>query len=171
MAHQYITNNALKNTFAKFTAALKSWLPIKFEDVNNDGVPDKVVIQTPEYKNVMEIDTDGNIYIIGTDSDPIKLQERLNNIGTLQADTYKDAKQYLNDRSNLGKLVYVLENSDEADAGLYTIALDAGNHGNLLLLRVGTTTNNNESLESTVIRLENWMDNPIDNNDIDEITK
>ena len=170
MAQKYITNNALKNTFAKFTSTLKSWLPIKLVDVDNDGTPDKVVIQTPEYKNIMEIDVDGNIYIIGTDSDPIKLQDRLNNAGTLQANTYEDAKQYLNDRSNLGKLVYVLESSEEADAGLYTIALDAGNGGNLLLLRVGTTTNTNESLESTVIRLESWMDNPIENKDIDEIT-
>lgn len=170
MAQKYITNNALKNTFVKFTSTLKSWLPIKFVDVDNDGAPDKVVIQTPEYKNIMEIDIDGNIYIIGTDSDPIKLQDRLNNVGTLQADTYEDAKQYLNDRGNLGRLVYVLESSEEADAGLYTVALDAGNHGNLLLLRVGTTTNTNESLESTVIRLENWMNNPIENKDIDEIT-
>lgn len=170
MAQKYITNNALKNTFTRFTSALKSWLPIKLVDVDNDGAPDKVVIQTPKYKNIMEIDIDGNIYIIGTDSDPIKLQDRLNNVGTLQADTYEDAKQYLNDRSNLGRLVYVLESSEEADAGLYTVALDAGNHGSLLLLRVGTTTNTNESLESTVIRLESWMDNPIENKDIDEIT-
>lgn len=170
MAQKYITNNALKNTFAKFTSTLKSWLPIKFVDVDNDGTPDRVVIQTPEYKNIMEIDVDGNIYIIGTDSDPIKLQDRLNNVGTLQANTYDDAKQYLNDRSNLGKLVYVSESTEDADAGLYTIALDAGNGGNLLLLRVGTTTNTNESLESTVIRLESWMDNPIENKDIDEIT-
>lgn len=170
MAHKYITNNALKNTFVKFTSALKSWLPIKLVDTNDDGTPDKVVIQTPEYKNIMEIDVDGNIYIIGTDQDPIKLQDRLNTIGTLHADNYEDAKQYLNDRSNLGKLVYVMESNEEADAGLYTITLDAGNHGNLLLLRIGTTTNNFESLESTVDRLESWMDNPIKNTDIDEIT-
>lgn len=170
MAQEYITNNALKNTFAKFTSALKSWLPIKLVDVDNDGASEKVVIQTPEYKNIMEIDIDGNIYIIGTDSDPIKLQDRLNNVGTLLADTYEDAKQYLNDRSNLGRLVYVLESNKEADAGLYTVALDAGNHGNLLLLRIGTTTNTNESLESTVVKLESWMDNPIENKDIDEIT-
>ena len=108
---KYITETGLKKSFQNFLDKLKEWLPIK-----KNG--DSVAIQAPEtFENALEIKSDGMIYIIGTNRNTIKLQERLDKIGTIMAENKEDAQKYLVD-DYLGSMVYVKNGSEDFVAGL-----------------------------------------------------
>jgi hypothetical protein len=166
---QYITETGLKKSFQSFLDKLKEWLPIKKQE-------DSVVIQAPEtFKNALEIKSDGMIYIIGTNSDTIKLQERLDRVGTIVAETVDVAKTYLKSEY-LGSMIYIKEGAADFVAGLYTIGIDAANHGALKLIKMGTTTSSAEDLGERVDILEDRCDNldkfvadPLDKGEIDNI--
>lgn len=168
---QYITTNGLKKTLENYTSSLKKWLigwlPIKKQ--SNDLGEEVIAIQSPSYKNVMEIDIDGNIMIIGTDRDPIKLQERLDKIGTIVVETFDDATPYLTE-SNIGRLIYIKNAGENMVAGLYTIAIDASNHGSILLFKIGTTTGSTEDLGTRVDALEYFVKTPLTETEISDIT-
>ena len=167
----YITKEGLKQSLMNYTNSLKSWLgewlPIKKQ--TNDSNEEIIAIQSPSYKNVMEIDIDGNIIVLGTDRDPVKLQERLDKVGTIVVETFEEAEQYLIE-SNLGRLVYVKNANETMVEGLYSIVINASNHGSLLLSKIGTTTGSTEDLGARVDALENFVKNPMTNDEINIIT-
>lgn len=160
MPQQYITSNGLKNTLQSFLNKLKSWLPIKREE-------SKVKIQGPTFKDAMEIDVDGEIKIIGTNTNPVSLRSWIESKGTIVVDTYEDALQYQIDQY-LGSFIYVKNASGENYEGLYLVCLKPYG-GSVVLSRVGTTTSG-EDVGLRIDRLEGWIENPLTNNEIDILT-
>jgi hypothetical protein len=160
---KYITPIGLKNSLQSFLDKLKNWLPIKKNK-------ESVIITTPEYKNAVEIKSDGTIYIVGTNNDQISLQERINR-GTEIVDTYLIALEYLEDYKNLGKLIYVLNDMTDDDgkveysSGLYVVLKNITTQ-KLILSKLGTTTHSEKDLGERVDALEQFVKTPININDI-----
>lgn len=160
---QYITTTGLKNTMQSFLNKLKEWLPIKKTE-------ESVVIQSPEtFQNSIEIKSDGMIYIIGTNHDQIQLQSRLDKIGTIIVDSPDDALSYLSEEY-LGNLIYIKEGDSVYTAGLYTISINASLHGELMLVKLGTTTSSDVDLGERVDAIELWIDKPLNIDEIDILT-
>lgn len=164
---QYITTTGLKNTMQSFLNKLKEWLPIKKTE-------ESVIIQAPEkapeaFKNSIEIKSDGMIYIIGTNQDQIQLQSRLDKIGTIIVDSSDDALSYLSEEY-LGSLIYIKEGDSVYTAGLYTISINASLHGELMLVKLGTTTSSDVDLGERVDAIEQWIDKPLNTDEIDILT-
>jgi hypothetical protein len=146
---KYITNNALKNTFFRFTSVLKNWLPIKKKD-------EKTIIQTPNYKDIIEIDIDGNVYIIGLDDSRMNLKNELERCGTFVVEYYDDILSH-EDSKNLGRLFYVRNSSTDHIAGLYVMGI--GLNGKLCPYKIGETTGSTADVGTRVDSLENWVKN------------
>lgn len=157
---QYITTTGLKNTMQSFLNKLKEWLPIKKED-------SKVKIQGPSFKDAMEIDIDGEIKIIGTNTNPVSLRSWIDSKGTIIVDTYEDALQYQLDQY-LGSFIYIKNSSGENYEGLYLVCLKPYG-GSVILSRIGTTTSS-EDINIRIDKLEGWIENPLTNNEIDILT-
>jgi hypothetical protein len=166
MAAKYITNNALQNTFRNFISVLKDWLPLKKEE-------GKILIQIPSNAegtpiiDVLEINNDGEVYLIGLDNDTQKdsLQKRIGSGGTIIVDNYSAAKKELKSK-NLGRLVYLKQDETLNDityiSGLYTIGI---NNSSLHLYKIGETTGVSEDigkrvddLEVNVNSLNDWVE-------------
>ena len=160
---KYITPLGLQKSLQRFLDKLKDWLPIKKKG-------DSVVITTPEYQNAVEIKSNGMIYIVGTNNDQISLQQRINN-GTEIVNKYIDAIGFLNSYDNIGKLIYVLEDTKNEDntiiysAGLYLVAKNIVTN-NPILTKLGTTTSSEVDLGERVDALEQFVKNPIHIDDI-----
>lgn len=160
---QYITTTGLKNTMQSFLNKLKEWLPIKKAE-------ESVIIQSPEtFQNSIEIKSDGMIYIIGTNHDQIQLQSRLDKIGTIIVDSSDDALGYLSEEY-LGSLIYIKEGDSVYTAGLYTISINASLHGELMLVKLGTTTSSDVDLGERVDAIEQWINKPLNTDEIDILT-
>lgn len=166
---KYITETGLKITLQNFLNRLKEWLPIKKQE-------NSVVIQSPEtFENALEIKSDGMIYIIGTNRNTIKLQERLDKIGTIIAENEEVAQNYLTEEY-LGSMIYIKTGSENFVAGLYTIGINASSGGSLMLIKLGTTTSSTEdlgvrvdALEDRCDNLEDFVEDPLDQSEIDSI--
>ena len=157
----YVTETGLKNTFQSFLNKLKDWLPIKKSN-------DKVVITGPTYKEALEIDVDGEIKIIGTNSSPKSLRNWIDSKGTIVVQNYSEASQYIS-LDYLGSLIYIKESSEDYLEGLYAISINS-NGGSIMISKIGMTTSSDEDLGVRVDRLENWIDNPLTVGDIDILT-
>lgn len=163
---KYITPTGLQKSLQRFLDKLKDWLPVKKKG-------DSVVITTPEYQNAVEIKSNGMIYIVGTNNDQISLQQRINN-GTEIVTTYLMAHAYLNNPKNLGKLIYVLEDTKDDNgiivqsAGLYVVAKNIATQA-LILTKLGTTTTSEKDLGERVDALEHFVNNPLKEETINNI--
>ena len=152
---QYITNQGLKNTLQNFLDKLKSWLP--FQKTTVDGEDAVVFPSKDSFKNILELQSNGKIYILGTNNEPEHLQASIEKRGTTFVNDVESAMMLLTD-DNKGRFIYILQGTDEYPAGLYIVGIDASNGGKTTLLRIGTTTGVAD-LETRVVVLEQWKNN------------
>lgn len=157
----YVTETGLKATLNAFLGKLKTWLPIQTKE-------DKVVITGPTYKEAMEIDVDGEIKIIGTNQDPISLRSWINSKGTVVVDSVEEAQEYVKSEF-LGTLIYIKNGTTDYIEGLYVISVNS-NGGQPMLAKLGTTTASSEGLDVRMDKVENWIESPLSNTEIDILT-
>lgn len=142
-------------------------------------------------RNAIEIRKDGMIYII-TDikTNSIEsLQNALAKKGTTICTTYDEVSNYIS-KDNIGQLIYISENITY-DGGEYTQGLYVVGNSSMdvpVLTKLGTTSSssvdlsqrvdeleirigNLEDFESRIQNIENWIDEPILIEEIENITK
>jgi hypothetical protein len=142
-------------------------------------------------RNAIEIRKDGMIYII-TDikTNSIEsLQNALAKKGTTICTTYDEVSNYIS-KDNIGQLIYISENITY-DGGEYTQGLYVVGNSSMdvpVLTKLGTTSSssvdlsqrvdeleirigNLEDFESRIQNIENWIDEPILLEEIENITK
>ncbi len=142
-------------------------------------------------RNAIEIRKDGMIYII-TDikTNSIEsLQNALAKKGTVICTTYDEVSNYIS-KDNIGQLIYISENISY-DGGEYTQGLYVVGNSSMdvpVLTKLGTTSSssvdlsqrvdeleirigNLEDFESRIQNIENWIDEPILLEELENITK
>lgn len=142
-------------------------------------------------RNAIEIRKDGMIYII-TDikTNSIEsLQNALAKKGTVICTTYDEVSNYIS-KDSIGQLIYISENISY-DGGEYTQGLYVVGNSSMdipVLTKLGTTSSssvdlsqrvdeleirigNLEDFESRIQNIENWIDEPILIEEIENITK
>lgn len=142
-------------------------------------------------KNAIEIRKDGMIYII-TDikTNSIEsLQNALAKKGTIVCSTYEEVSNYIS-KDSIGQLIYISENLSY-DGGEYTQGLYVVGNSSMdipVLTKLGTTSSssvdlsqrvdeleirigNLEDFESRIQNIENWIDEPILLEELENITK
>lgn len=142
-------------------------------------------------RNAIEIRKDGMIYII-TDikTNSIEsLQNALAKKGTIVCSTYEEVSNYIS-KDSIGQLIYVSENISY-DGGEYTQGLYVVGNSSMdipVLTKLGTTSSssvdlsqrvdeleirigNLEDFESRIQNIEDWIDEPILLEELENITK
>lgn len=142
-------------------------------------------------RNAIEIRKDGMIYII-TDikTNSIEsLQNALAKKGTVICTTYDEVSNYIS-KDSIGQLIYISENISY-DGGEYTQGLYVVGNSSMdipVLTKLGTTSSssvdlsqrvdeleirigNLEDFESRIQNIENWIDEPILLEELENITK
>lgn len=142
-------------------------------------------------RNAIEIRKDGMIYII-TDlkTNSIEsLQNALAKKGTVICTTYDEVSNYIS-KDNIGRLIYISENITY-EGGEYTQGLYVVGNSSMdipVLTKLGTTSSssvdlsqrvdeleirigNLEDFESRIQNIENWIDEPILLQELENITK
>lgn len=142
-------------------------------------------------RNAIEIRKDGMIYII-TDikTNSIEsLQNALAKKGTVICTTYDEVSNYIS-KDSIGQLIYISENISY-DGGEYTQGLYVVGNSSMdipVLTKLGTTSSssidlsqrvdeleirigNLEDFESRIQNIENWIDEPILLQELENITK
>lgn len=141
-------------------------------------------------RNAIEIRKDGMIYIV-TDlktNSIDSLQNALAKKGTVVCKSYEEISYYIT-KENIGQLIYVEEtiiyDGGEYASGLYVVGVSAS--GSIVLTKLGTTSSstvdlsqrvddieirigNLEDFESRIQNIENWIDEPINIIELENIT-
>lgn len=141
-------------------------------------------------RNAIEIRKDGMIYIV-TDlktNSIDSLQNALAKKGTVVCKSYEEISYYIT-KENIGQLIYVEEtityDGGEYVPGLYVVGVSAS--GPIVLTKLGTTSSstvdlsqrvddieirigNLEDFESRIQNIENWIDEPINITELENIT-
>lgn len=105
---------------------LRDWLPFRKTTEKIDFVAGE------ETKTVFSITSNGEIfYIAEPESTTLEsLQTRLNKIGLQVIETESEFENLCNN-ANIGKLIYLNKSGESYTSGLYSIILDASNHGKI----------------------------------------
>lgn len=141
-------------------------------------------------RNAIEIRKDGMIYIV-TDlktNSIDSLQNALAKKGTVVCKSYEEISYYIT-KENIGQLIYIEEtityDGGEYAPGLYVVGISAS--GSIVLTKLGTTSSstvdlsqrvddieirigNLEDFESRIQNIENWIDEPINITELENIT-
>ena len=105
---------------------LRDWLPFRKESTKIDFVASE------ESKTVFSIASNGEIFYIAEPNSTTleSLQNRLNKVGLQIIETESEFETLCNN-TNIGKLIYLNNSGESYAAGLYSIILDANNHGKI----------------------------------------
>lgn len=146
-----------------------------------------VGLSEEERKNAIEIKRDGMIYILTNlkTSSKESLQEALEKKGTIPCTSYQEMLQY-NTSDNLGVLLYLSQESEYEGLiyvpGLYVIGIDAITMSPVIS-KLGTTSATEIDVSEEVSKLkagvtdltdrveglEDWVDNPIEKDELNNI--
>ena len=111
----YVTETGLKNTLQSFLNKLKEWLPFR-KSTTSEGVDvvsfPSSIKENETFKNTMELHSDGKIFILGTNRDPIHLQESIESKGTTFVDGIDNLKSFLKEE-NKGRFFYLNNGNEE----------------------------------------------------------
>lgn len=105
---------------------LRDWLPFRKESSKINFVAGE------ESKTVFSITSNGEIFYIAEPNSTTleSLQNRLNKVGLQIIETESEFETLCNN-TNIGKLIYLNNSGKSYAAGLYSIILDANNHGKI----------------------------------------
>lgn len=143
---------------------LRDWLPFR---KNNEKL-DFVVGE--ETKTVFSIASNGEIFYIAEPNSTTQesLQTQLNKIGLTIINDETEFNSICT-KSNLGKYIYLEKSGENYSSGLYTIVLNANNHGNIEPKLLSQDIKNELTKFYTKEEVNGYLDNYVSKSEIGTI--
>lgn len=143
---------------------LRDWLPFR----KNTEKVDFVIGE--ETKTIFSITTNGEIFYIAEPNTTTleSLQNRLNKVGLQVIETESEFENLCNN-ANISKLIYLNKSGENYVAGLYSIILDASNHGKIEPKLLSQDIKNELTNYYTIDEIDKYFKNYISKSEIGTI--